>query len=95
MAEDFKVEQDQYDKINRLTGELRELSGQVRQTNSHIAQLVSLLKQTLLSLFVIILILIGAVIYGALGEKGFNSVTERLPGRPVSRAGAPGGGRYG
>lgn len=72
------VEVDQYRKIHNLADKLEQLTGVVQMSNEINRQLVDLMKKALKYMFWIIVLLIGTVIYGAIGEKGFYAVRHGI-----------------
>lgn len=68
------IERDQYKKIHSLADKVEQLTGVVRVSNEINLQLVGLMKKALLYMFWIIVLLIGTVIYGAIGKEGFYAV---------------------
>lgn len=81
-----RVEADQYAKIEVLTKSVSELTGAVSVLNKTNTDLVSLLKKALTYEFYTILILIAALVYGAIGKEGLYSVRQIVPvpnGAPV------------
>lgn len=79
MAAHDEIEKDQYDKINSLTSRVEQLAGAVDISNQMNAQLIGLLKKALCYMFWIIVFLIGAIIYGAIGKDGFYAVRGSIP----------------
>ena len=71
--------QRQWKSINALTAEVKTLSGTVDVQNKIITDLVALLKKALSLEFYVILILIAALIYGAIGKEGLFAVRQSLP----------------
>ena len=80
------VENDQYQKINELSAKVEQLAGVVSMANKINGDLVSLLKKALLYMFLIIVCLIGAIIYGAIGKDGFYAVRQGVV--PIGHADA-------
>lgn len=68
------IERDQYKKIHTLADKVEQLTGVVRTSNEINLQLVGLMKKALMYMFWIIVLLIGTVIYGAIGKEGFYAV---------------------
>lgn len=77
--EHLAIENDQYAKIHELTSKVGQLAGTVEAANKINQDLVMLLKRALLYMFITILFLIGAVIYGAIGKEGFYAVRQVVP----------------
>lgn len=71
--------QRQWKSINDLTAEVKTLSGTVGAQNEIISELVALLKKALSFEFYVILILIAALVYGAVGKEGLFAVRQSLP----------------
>ena len=71
--------QRQWKSINALTAEVKSLSGTVGAQNKINADLVALLKKALSYEFYVILILIAALVYGAIGKEGLFAVRQSLP----------------
>lgn len=71
--------QRQWKSINALTAEVKSLSGTVDAQNKIITDLVALLKKALSLEFYVILILIAALVYGAVGKEGLYAVRQSLP----------------
>ena len=71
--------QRQWKSINALTAEVKTLSGTVEAQNKINADLVALLRKALSYEFYIILILIAALVYGAIGKEGLFAVRQSLP----------------
>lgn len=68
-----------FDKINAATNELALVRGQMEAQNKINGDLVRLLKLVLWGAFVIILILLGALIFGAIGKDGLFAVRDSMP----------------
>lgn len=79
MPTNSEIEKDQYDKINTLTGRVEQLVGAVDVANQINLELMKLLKKALAYEFWVIIILIAALVYGAIGEKGLYSVRQVIP----------------
>ena len=71
--------QRQWKSINSLAAEVKTLSGTVDAQNNINADLVALLKKALSYEFYVILILIAAIVYGAIGREGLFAVRQSLP----------------
>lgn len=71
--------QRQWKSINSLAAEVKSLSGTVDAQNKIITDLVALLKKALSLEFYVILILIAALVYGAIGKEGLFAVRQSLP----------------
>ena len=71
--------QRQWKSINALTAEVKSLSGTVEAQNQINSDLVALLKKALSYEFYVILILIAALAYGAIGKEGLFAVRQSLP----------------
>lgn len=78
-AEHKEVEKDQYMKIENLTKTVSELTGAVSVLNKTNSELITLLKKALSYEFYVILILIAALVYGAIGKEGLYSVRQVMP----------------
>lgn len=74
-----EIEKDQYDKINALSANVAGLASAVEISNNINLQLVALLKKVLIGAFIIILILLGALIFGAIGKEGLFAVRDSMP----------------
>ena len=70
----------QWKEINNLTAEVKSLSGTVEAQNKINADLVALLKKALSYEFYVILFLVAALAYGAIGREGLFAVRQILPG---------------
>lgn len=68
------IEKDQYEKIHALTSKMEQLTGAVDVANQINIELMKLLKKALCYEFWVIVLLIGAIIYGAIGKEGFYAV---------------------
>lgn len=79
MAQHDEIEKDQYDKIHELTKKVESLTGAVDVANQINIELSKLLKRALSYEFYVIIILIAALVYGAIGEKGLYSVRQFVP----------------
>jgi len=79
MATTEDIEKDQYDKIHSLTARMEQLTGAVDVSNQINLELMKLLKKALCYMFWIIVFLIGAIIYGAIGKDGFYAVRQSIP----------------
>ena len=79
MATHDEIERDQYEQIHSLAAEVHSLSGAVQVSNEINKQLVALMRKVFYCMFFIIVILIGALIYGAIGKDGLFSVRDTLP----------------
>lgn len=77
--EHLAVEKDQYEKINTLTSKVEQLTGAVDVANQINLELMKLLKKALCYMFWVIVFLIGAIIYGAIGKDGFYAVRGTIP----------------
>lgn len=69
----------QWKSINDLTAQVKSLSGTVAAQNKINADLVELLKKALSYEFYLILILIAALVYGAVGKEGLFAVRRAIP----------------
>lgn len=76
------IEKDQYDKINGLTAEVRELAGTVQVSNNINGELIKLLRRVLSGAFWVIVLLVLALLYAANGPDGYNAIRETLPNIP-------------
>lgn len=74
-----EIEKDQYEKINALTGRVEQLVGAVDVANQINLELMKILKKAIFYMFLIIVFLIGAIIYGAIGKEGFYAVRQTVP----------------
>lgn len=79
MATHDEIERDQYAQIHGLAERVNVLTGVVEASNNINLELISILKKVLVGAFIIITLLIFALIFGALGERGFHAVTDRIP----------------
>lgn len=84
MATHDEIEKDQYQQIHSLAAEVHSLSGAVQVSNEINKQLVALMKKVFYCMFFIILVLIGALVYGAIGKDGLYSVRDTLPKNPIT-----------
>lgn len=84
MAQRDDIEKDQYDKINGLTAEVRELAGAVQVSNKINGDLVNLLRRVLSGAFWVIVLLVLALLYSTLGPDGYRAIRETLPTIPGS-----------
>jgi len=87
MATNDDVHSDLYTKINALTSQQQQLIGAMDVQNQINIELMKLLKKALCYEFWIIVLLIGAIIYGAIGKDGFYAVRS-IP-NPVTSVIAP------
>lgn len=71
--------QRQWKSINSLAAEVKSLSGSVEAQNKINSDLVALLRKALSYEFYVILILIAALVYGAVGKEGLFAVRQSLP----------------
>ena len=71
--------QRQWKSINSLAAEVKSLSGTVEAQNQINSDLVALLKKALSYEFYVIVALIAALIYGAVGKEGLFAVRQSLP----------------
>lgn len=71
--------QRQWKSINALAAEVKTLSGTVEAQNETNKELLKLIKKALSYEFYVILILIGAIVYGAIGKEGLFAVRQSLP----------------
>ena len=71
--------QRQWKSINSLAAEVTSLSGTVEAQNQINSDLVALLKKALSYEFYVIVALIAALIYGAVGKEGLFAVRQSLP----------------
>lgn len=76
------IEKDQYDKINGLTAEVRELAGAVQVSNNINGELLKLLRRVLSGAFWVIVLLVLALLYAANGPDGYKAIRETLPNIP-------------
>jgi len=74
MEEHAAIEKDQYEKIHALTSSVDQLRGAVDVANQINIELMKLLKKALCYEFWVIVLMIGAIIYGAIGKEGFYAV---------------------
>ena len=80
MPTNAEIEKDQYEKINALTGRVEQLVGAVDVANQINLELMKLIKKALCYMFWIIVFLICAIIYGAIGKDGFYAVRPDFKG---------------
>lgn len=71
--------QRQWACIGDLTAEVKVLSGTVSAQNDTNKDLVKLLKKALSYEFYVILVLIAALVYGAIGKDGLFAVRQTIP----------------
>lgn len=86
MAQRDDIEKDQYDKINGLTAEVRELAGAVQVSNNINGELLKLLRRVLSGAFWVIVLLVLALLYAANGPDGYKAIRETLPNIPGGTA---------
>ena len=79
MPTNAEIEKDQYEKINDLTKKVASLPSAVDIPNQVNIELLKLLKRVMCGAFIIILILLGALIFGAIGKEGLFAVRQTLP----------------
>lgn len=84
-----EVHGDLYNKYNTLLKEMGECVGAVKTSNEMNLQLIGLLKKVLAGSFIVIILLILALIFGALGPNGFKAVTTTLPSVPLTADAIP------
>lgn len=82
MAQRDEIEKDQYDKINGLTAEVRELAGAVQVSNNINGELLKLLRRVLSGAFWVIVLLVLALLYASLGPDGYKAIRDTLPNIP-------------
>ena len=90
MPRNDEIEKDQYDKINSLTAEVKELAGAVSVSNAINADLVKVVKMVLRGALLIIIILILALVYLSTGPEGYKAIRETIP--TIQGGGFGGGG---
>lgn len=83
MPSDAEIEKDQYEQIHSLAAEVHELAGEVKASNDINKELIKLMRRESNGKFCIIALLIAALIYGALGENGFNAIMRKSPSSPA------------
>lgn len=74
-----EIHDDLYDKYNALLEKVGECVGAVTSSNEINRDLIGLLRKVLVGAFIVILLLIFTLIFGALGERGFHAVTNKVP----------------
>lgn len=79
MATNDDIHRELFAKVGTLANSVSELSGSVSVLNKTNTDLVSLLKKALSCEFYIILLLIAALVYGAIGKEGLYSVRQIVP----------------
>lgn len=91
MATQDEIHRDLYDKLNANTYEVKELSGVVKVLTAQNERFFDMLEKkdemfmrALRALFWIAVLLIAALIYGAIGDKGFNAIADRIPAVPAN-----------
>lgn len=84
-----EVHGDLYDKYNSLLEKVGECVGTMKSANEINLQFIALLKKVLLGSFIIIILLILSLIFGALGPNGFKAVTTTLPSVPLTADAIP------
>lgn len=89
MSTNDDIHKDLYDKFHGLADTVGKLTGAVEASNAINVALIGVLKKVLVGAFLIIVILILALIFGALGERGFNAVTDKMPSIPMSADAIP------
>ena len=82
MSQHDDIERDQYDKINDLTSEVKELAGSVQVSNDINGELLKLLRRVLSGAFWVIVLLVLALLYAANGPDGYKAIRETLPHVP-------------
>ena len=78
-----------FDRIEKIEGNvesmsatLAEMRGMVSTSMKATDKMISLLGKTVWALVILLFFFAGAVIYGAIGEKGLKSVRDALPSTP-------------
>ena len=91
MATQDEIHKDIYEKLNANTAEVKELSGVVKVLTAQNERFFDMLEKkdelfmrALRALFWISVLLIAALIYGAIGDKGFNAIADRIPAVPAN-----------
>ena len=79
MATHDEIERDQYQQIHSLAAEVHTLAGTVEIANQINEKLLKLMTKVFYCMFFIVIVLIGALIYGAIGKDGLFSVRDTLP----------------
>lgn len=79
MPTNAEIEKDQYEKINDLTQKVASLTSAVDVSNQVNIEHMKLLKKALSYEFYLILFLIAALVYGAIGKDGLFSVRHVVP----------------
>lgn len=73
------IEKDQYEKINSLAAKVEGLTAAVDISNQLNIETVKLLKKALSYEFWTIIVLIAALVYGAIGKDGLFAVRQAVP----------------
>lgn len=73
------IEKDQYEQLREIRAEVKYLAGKFDAVAEINGELVKLMRRESNGKFCIILFLVAALIYGALGEHGFNAVKHIVP----------------
>lgn len=89
MSTNDDIHKDLYDKFHGLADTVGKLTGAVEASNEINIALIGVLKKVLVGAFLIIIVLILALIFGALGPNGFNAVTEKMPTLPLTSDAIP------
>ena len=91
MATQDDIHKDLYQKLNSNTAEMKELTGAVKVLTAQNERFFKMIEKkdelflkALRALFWIAVLLIAALIYGALGDKGFNAIADRIPAVPAN-----------
>lgn len=79
MSSNAEIEKDQYEKINDLRTSVDQLRGSVDVANQINIEHMKLLKKALSYEFHLILFLIAALVYGAIGKDGLFAVRQAVP----------------
>lgn len=73
------IEKDQYDKINSLVARVEGLTAAVGVSNQINIEMTRMLKKALSYEFWTIIVLIAALVYGAIGKDGLFAVRQAVP----------------
>ncbi len=73
-----------YDRINGLESKVDETNGYLKGVVESNEKLIKLFSKSLYILAFIAIVLLFALIYGAVGERGLKAVRESVPALPAS-----------
>lgn len=82
-----------YERMNRTDAQMSALTARLEASMAQNEKLITILRRALNYLFAVVLILLGTLVYGALGKEGFFAVRQGITGKDPQPISADNGAR--